>query len=92
MHGELMIRLGGAMFSAAVRLALPVMAILLLIDLTLGLLNQVHNRLQLLSLSFSLKIVAAAAALYAMLPLSPGVFRGLAESAAELLITLLATG
>ncbi len=91
-HADLMIRLGGAMFAAALRLALPVMAILLLIDLTLGLLNQVHSRLQLLTLSFSLKIVAAAAALYAMLPLALNVFRGLAESTAELLITLLSTG
>ncbi len=88
-HAELMIRLGGAMFAAALRLALPVMAILLLIDLTLGLLNQVNSRLQLLTLSFSLKIVTAAAALYATLPLSVKIFRGLSENMAELLLSLL---
>ena len=89
LHADLMVKLGGAMFTTALRLALPVMALLLLIDLTLGLLNQVHSRMQLLTLSFTLKIVAATAALYAVLPLSVKVYRGLAESAAELLVTLL---
>ena len=47
------------MFQTAVRLALPVIAVLLLIDLTLGLLNQINSRLQLLTLAFPVKIVAA---------------------------------
>ena len=73
----------------ATRLALPVMAVLLLIDLTLGLLNQVHNRMQLLTLAFPAKIVAAVAVIPAVLLLSPRLFQGLSERAGEFVISLI---
>lgn len=79
----LALELSGLMFETALRLALPVMAVLLLIDLTLGLLNQVHTRMQLLTLAFPAKIVAATAALYPVLKLSPRLFHSIAEQAAE---------
>ncbi len=83
------IALGGMMFETALRLALPVVALLLLVDLTLGLLNQAHPRMQLLTLAFPLKIVAGVAALYPVLPQSPRLFHQLAERTFELLTTLL---
>jgi len=83
------IALGGLMFETSLRLALPVVALLLLVDLTLGLLNQAHPRMQLLTLAFPLKIVAAVAALYPVLPQSPRLFHQLAERTFELLTALL---
>ncbi|MBI1358351.1 MAG: hypothetical protein GC160_28785 [Acidobacteria bacterium] len=81
--------LGAMMFDSAVRLALPVVALLLLVDLTLGLLNQAQPRMQLLTLAFPMKIVAGVAALYPVLPQSPRVFYQLAERSFELLTALL---
>ena len=81
--------LGGYMLEAAVRLALPVMAVLLLVDLTLGLLNQVHSRMQLITLSFTLKLVAGTAVIVLMLPTAPKVFDFMAEHGAEVVIGLL---
>lgn len=83
------ITLGGMMFDTALRLALPVVALLLLVDLTLGLLNQAHPRMQLLTLAFPLKIVAGIAALYPVLPQSPRLFYQLAERTFELLTAIL---
>jgi len=83
------IMLGGYMMEAAVRLALPVMAVLLLVDLTLGLLNQVHSRMQLITLSFTLKLVAGTAVIVLMLPTAPKVFDFMAEHGAEVVIGLL---
>jgi len=86
---QAMVRLGGHMIVTATRLALPVMAVLLLIDLTLGLLNQVHNRMQLLTLAFPAKIVAAVAVIPAVLLLSPRLFHSLSERAGEFVIALI---
>ena len=72
-------RLGGAVFETGVRLAFPVIATLLLIDLTLGLLNQVNSRLQLLTLAFPIKILAAIALIHPLLRLSARLFYDLAE-------------
>lgn len=86
---QTMIALGGYMFEASVRLALPVMAVLLLIDLTLGLLNQVHSRMQLITLSFTLKLLAATGVIALMLPIAPKVFDVMAEHGAETIVGLL---
>lgn len=84
-----MARLSADMVDFAVRLALPAIALLLLIDLTLGLLNQVHSRMQLLTLAFPAKIIAALAVLYPALLQSPRLFHSLAERGGELIVALL---
>ena len=61
------------------RLAAPVIGMLLLVDLTLGLLNQVNSRLQLLTLAFPAKIIAAVALMYPLVRLAPRLFHDLAE-------------
>ena len=81
----LIIKLGSAVFETAVRLAFPVMAVLLLIDITLGLLNQVNSRLQLLTLAFPAKIIAAVALLYPVVLLGPRLFYNLAEKAQQVI-------
>ena len=87
---QMMIGLGGYMLEAAVRLALPVMAVLLLIDLTLGLLNQVHSRMQLITFSFTLKLLAATGVIVLLLPRAPRVFEVMAQHGAETIVGLLA--
>lgn len=87
---EAMIRLGGVMLDVGVRLALPVIAALLLIDLTLGLLNQVNPRMQLLTLAFPIKIVAGLVVLIPALATATRVFQYLAEQAGEVITGLLA--
>lgn len=53
------IRLGGALFAAGVRLAMPVVALLLLVDVALALLGRLNQQLQLLTLAFPLKMLLA---------------------------------
>lgn len=76
---EAIIRLGSNIFTTGLRLALPVLALMLLIDLVLALLSRVNAQLQLLSLAFPLKVLAALATLAALTSLFPSVFRETAE-------------
>jgi flagellar biosynthetic protein FliR len=64
--------LGSAMFSTGVRMALPALALLALIDLAFALLGRVHAQLQLLSLAFSLKMLVALWTVAASVLLFPG--------------------
>jgi flagellar biosynthetic protein FliR len=73
------VRLGGNMLITGVRLAMPVVAILLLIDLALALLGRMQQQLQLLSLAFPAKMLAALIILMAMAPMLPRIFSTAAE-------------
>src|SRR5262249_52889274 len=68
------IRLGGGMLTMGVRFAFPVVALLLLIDVALGLLGRVQQQLQLLSLAFPAKMAAAVALLAVLASLMPRMF------------------
>jgi flagellar biosynthetic protein FliR len=80
-----LVHLGGLVFTTAVRLSFPVIAVLLLIDLTLGLLNQINGRLQLLSLAFPAKIIGAVALMYPLLLTAPRLFYDLSERTYEVI-------
>src|SRR5512133_2753330 len=54
---ESVIRLGASLFTFGLRLALPVIALLLLVDVALALLGRLNQQLQLLSLAFPLKML-----------------------------------
>jgi flagellar biosynthetic protein FliR len=56
---ESIIRLGSSLFTTGVRLALPVVALLLMVDIALALLGRLNQQLQLLSLAFPLKMLIA---------------------------------
>ena len=56
---EAMIRLGSHNFSVGMRLALPVVALLVLVDVALALLGRLNAQLQLLTLAFPAKMLAA---------------------------------
>ena len=54
-----MIRQGSSLFSVAVRLALPVVALLAMVDIALALLGRLNQQLQLLHLAFPAKMLTA---------------------------------
>ena len=56
---EPLIRLGSTIFTAGLRLAFPVVALLMFIDISLALLGRLNSQLQLLSLSFPVKMLVA---------------------------------
>jgi flagellar biosynthetic protein FliR len=73
------IHLGAGMFSLGMRVALPVVALLLLIDVALALLGRMQQQLNLLSLAFPIKMMAALGILTAMAPLMPKLFSATAS-------------
>jgi flagellar biosynthetic protein FliR len=73
---EAMLRLGGDMLALAVRLALPGIALLVLADIALGLLGRLNAQLQLLTLSFPIKMTAALVLLGWLAVLLPGLMAG----------------
>jgi flagellar biosynthetic protein FliR len=56
---ESLIRLGANLFSVGVRLALPVVALLVMVDVALALMGRLNQQLQLLSLAFPAKMLTA---------------------------------
>ena len=54
---QALIHLGASLFSVGLRLAFPVVALLVMVDVALALLGRVHAQLQLLSLAFPAKMV-----------------------------------
>ena len=73
------IHLGAGMFSLGLRIALPVVALLLLIDVALALLGRMQQQLQLLSLAFPIKMMAALGVLTAIAPVMPKLFSSAAS-------------
>jgi flagellar biosynthetic protein FliR len=88
---ETAIRLGTHLFTFGLRLALPVVALLVMVDVSLALLGRLNAQLQLLSLAFPAKMLTALAVLVWVLPLFPRIlmeFNGLAASAARRMLGL----
>ncbi|MBM3775104.1 MAG: hypothetical protein FJW37_08050 [Acidobacteria bacterium] len=80
---ESLLRLGASLFSVAFRLALPVVALLVLVDLGLALLGRLNQHLQLLTLAFPVKMLAAILLLAWIAVMFPAVYRGSARGALE---------
>ncbi len=68
-----LVNIASVLFSAGLRLALPVTAMLILIDFALALLGRLNAQLQLISLAFPIKIVTALVMLAWVAPLFPRV-------------------
>jgi len=82
---EIMIRLSCELFAVGVRLALPVVALLVMVDVALALLGRLNAQLQLLSLAFPMKMLIALAVLIwiaALFPRILGEFGGQGLAAA----------
>jgi flagellar biosynthesis protein FliR len=78
----------GNIFSAGIRLALPAVALLLLVDLSFGLLSRLRVQLQLLSLLFSGKMLVAVAVLSVVAMIFPSFYRDLSSQVFAALRTL----
>jgi flagellar biosynthesis protein FliR len=76
---DAVIALGANMLATGVRMALPMVALLMLVDIALALLGRMHQQLQLLSLAFPVKMLATLAFLAAISALFLPVYRGAAE-------------
>ena len=70
---ESILRLGGAMFQTAVQIALPMVALLLMVDVALALLGRMQSQLQLLTVAFPAKMLTALAFLAALMVVFPHV-------------------
>jgi flagellar biosynthetic protein FliR len=81
--GAELILMGGTMFSTGVRLALPVVAVLLLVDISLALLGRVNAQLQLLTIAFPLKMLVGLTVFSWILLLTPTLVRSSAATAFE---------
>jgi flagellar biosynthetic protein FliR len=86
---EALVMLGSGIFSTGLRLVLPLITLMFLIDLSVGLLGRLNSQLQLIALAFPLKIVTALAALSFLILLLPKLFAqsaGVAFRAVEKLL------
>ena len=86
--GEAIIRMAGTIFSTGLSLAMPVVALLVMIDISLALLGRINAQLQLLTLAFPAKMMTGLALLAAMAALFPRVYRGYATHLFEVLPAL----
>ncbi len=86
---DAIIGLGAGMFATGLRLALPVVVLLALIDISLALLGRIHQQLQLLTLAFPVKMLAALAFLALIFVLFLPVYRAAAERTVAALYRLL---
>ncbi len=72
---EQMLLIGSTMFSTGLRLAMPMIAILVMLDISLALLGRVNSQLQLLHISFPVKMVVALGLLGSLVMMYPTLFR-----------------
>jgi flagellar biosynthesis protein FliR len=77
---EQIVLVGSTMFSTGMRLALPMVAVLIMIDVSLALLGRVNSQLQLLTVAFPVKMAVGLALLGWTALLFPTLFRTSAEA------------
>jgi flagellar biosynthetic protein FliR len=86
---EAITRLGSGIFSTGLQLAIPVMALLLLLDIAFAVLGRLQNQLQLLTLSFAVKMLVGLGFLAGILSFFPGVFEKAGAATFATLLRLL---
>ena len=74
---DALVMLGSSIFSTGVHLALPLMTLLFLIDLSIGLLGHLNSQLQLIALAFPAKMLTALVALSFLVVLIPKLYQQL---------------
>ncbi len=82
---EPVVRLGAAIFSTGLELAMPVLALLVLLDIAFAVMGRLRAQLQLLSLSFSIKMLTALVFFAAALAVYPAMFERTAAFAFQTL-------
>jgi len=71
---QAIVRLGASIFTTGLQLAIPVLALLVLLDIAFAVLGRLHAQLQLLSLSFAIKMLTGLVFLAGVLSVYPEVF------------------
>jgi flagellar biosynthesis protein FliR len=87
---ERLLEAASVMFSTGVRLALPIVAVLIMIDVSLALLGRINAQLQLITVAFPIKMMVALTILGWLLLLVPTIMRndlGITMSAAKGLLS-----
>jgi flagellar biosynthetic protein FliR len=82
---EHVISFGAAMLATGLRLAMPIVALLVLVDVCLALLGRINSQLQLLTLAFPLKMLGTLVILGWVAVLIPALFR---QASGRMLATL----
>ena len=77
---EPLIHAVSGVFSTGLRLSLPVIALLMMADLTLAMFGRINSQLQLLSLSFPLKMLLALAVMSVVYTLLPSLYESQARA------------
>jgi flagellar biosynthetic protein FliR len=72
---------GATMFSTGLRLALPVMAVMLMVEISLALLGRVNSQLQLMTVAFPVKMILGLGLLAWLAVLLPALLRGASSTA-----------
>lgn len=76
---EVIIHAAGSVLVIGLRLALPIVALMMIVDITLALLSRINPHLQLIHLSMPLKILASLATISVLLMLFPIVYSEYAD-------------
>src|SRR5207237_505043 len=71
---NLVVQAGSAVFSTGLRLVLPLLALLLIVDISLALLGRLNSQLQLITLAFPIKMLLSLALLAWLVLVFPKVF------------------
>ncbi|MGA2434959.1 MAG: flagellar biosynthetic protein FliR [Bryobacteraceae bacterium] len=85
---EAIIRLGSGTFETGLRMAMPVIVLLVLVDISLALLGRINQQLQLLTLAFPVKMLAMLAFLATISVLFLPIYRGAAGRTISTLLAL----
>jgi len=85
-----MIQAGSSIFSTGLRLVLPLLALLLMVEISLALLTRLNSQLQLMQMSMPLKMLLSLTLLGWLLLIFPQVFAQSANRAMQLVNSLLA--
>lgn len=76
---QVVIHAAASVFVIGLRLALPVISLLIMVDVTLSLLGRIQANLQILTFSTPLKMLAALAVISIVLTVFPGIYSGYAN-------------
>jgi flagellar biosynthetic protein FliR len=86
--GEAIVRLGSGIFSTGLQMAIPVLALMLLLDIAFGVLGRLHSQLQLLGFSFGVKMLVGMAFLSGVVQFYPAILEKAAAATLKIVLRL----
>src|SRR4051794_31300267 len=72
---QVLVRIGTEVFTLALRIALPVIGLMFVVDLAMGVVGRVNSQMQMISLSFPVKMLVALAMLASLLTVFPLLYK-----------------